>query len=112
PAGRDRSSTPRCWWWRTALKQIGVGEHKRAQYRACPGNPVLLGVTMAGQHGHSVTERAEERFRPYVFIRDIRRLIMAHELPPLPYDKNALAPHISEETLEYHYGKHHAAYVK
>ncbi|RMH47536.1 MAG: superoxide dismutase [Fe] [Gammaproteobacteria bacterium] len=36
---------------------------------------------------------------------------MAFELPPLPYAKNALAPHISEETLEYHYGKHHAAYV-
>ena len=36
---------------------------------------------------------------------------MAFELPPLPYAKNALAPHLSEETLEYHYGKHHAAYV-
>lgn len=36
---------------------------------------------------------------------------MAFELPPLPYAKNALAPHISEETLEYHYGKHHQAYV-
>jgi superoxide dismutase, Fe-Mn family len=31
--------------------------------------------------------------------------------PPLPYDKAALAPHISAETLEYHYGKHHKAYV-
>jgi Fe-Mn family superoxide dismutase len=36
---------------------------------------------------------------------------MAFTLPPLPYDKGALAPHLSEETLEYHYGKHHAAYV-
>ncbi|AAV82637.1 Fe-Mn family superoxide dismutase [Idiomarina loihiensis] len=36
---------------------------------------------------------------------------MAFELPALPYEKNALAPHISEETLEYHYGKHHATYV-
>lgn len=36
---------------------------------------------------------------------------MAFELPPLPYAKNALAPHISEETIEYHYGKHHQAYV-
>jgi Fe-Mn family superoxide dismutase len=36
---------------------------------------------------------------------------MPFELPPLPYDKNALAPHISAETLEYHHGKHHAAYV-
>jgi Fe-Mn family superoxide dismutase len=36
---------------------------------------------------------------------------MAFTLPPLPYDKNALAPHTSAETLEYHYGKHHQAYV-
>ena len=36
---------------------------------------------------------------------------MAFTLPPLPYDKKALAPYISEETLEYHHGKHHAAYV-
>jgi Fe-Mn family superoxide dismutase len=36
---------------------------------------------------------------------------MEHQLPPLPYAKNALAPHISEETLEFHYGKHHQAYV-
>lgn len=36
---------------------------------------------------------------------------MSFELPPLPYAKNALAPHISEETLEFHYGKHHNAYV-
>lgn len=32
-------------------------------------------------------------------------------LPPLPYALDALAPHISKETLEYHYGKHHATYV-
>jgi Fe-Mn family superoxide dismutase len=37
---------------------------------------------------------------------------MAFELPKLPYPQNALAPYISEETLEYHHGKHHAAYVK
>lgn len=36
---------------------------------------------------------------------------MAFELPPLPYAKSALTPHISEETLEYHYGKHHQTYV-
>lgn len=36
---------------------------------------------------------------------------MAFELPELPYAKDALAPHISEETLEYHYGKHHKTYV-
>ena len=36
---------------------------------------------------------------------------MEHVLPELPYDKKALEPHISAETLEYHHGKHHKAYV-
>ncbi|MBX2849683.1 MAG: superoxide dismutase [Fe] [Acidiferrobacterales bacterium] len=36
---------------------------------------------------------------------------MSIELPALPYAMDALAPHISKETLEYHYGKHHQAYV-
>lgn len=36
---------------------------------------------------------------------------MAIELPLLPYDQDALEPHISRETLEYHYGKHHNTYV-
>jgi len=36
---------------------------------------------------------------------------MAHTLPELPYAKNALAPHLSEETFDYHYAKHHNAYV-
>ena len=36
---------------------------------------------------------------------------MEHALPPLPYDMDALAPHISRETLEFHYGKHHQTYV-
>ena len=36
---------------------------------------------------------------------------MHFELPPLPYEKNALEPHISAETIEYHYGKHHNTYV-
>lgn len=36
---------------------------------------------------------------------------MAFELPPLPYANNALEPHISAETIEYHYGKHHQTYV-
>lgn len=36
---------------------------------------------------------------------------MSFELPALPYAKDALAPHISAETIEYHYGKHHKAYV-
>jgi Fe-Mn family superoxide dismutase len=36
---------------------------------------------------------------------------MAHELPALPYALDALAPYISKETFEFHYGKHHQAYV-
>jgi len=36
---------------------------------------------------------------------------MAIELPALPYARDALAPHISAETIDYHYGKHHQAYV-
>ncbi|MFV1873491.1 MAG: superoxide dismutase [Oleiphilus sp.] len=36
---------------------------------------------------------------------------MAIELPALPYAIDALAPHISQETLEFHHGKHHATYV-
>ena len=36
---------------------------------------------------------------------------MAIELPALPYARDALAPHISAETIDYHYGKHHQTYV-
>ena len=36
---------------------------------------------------------------------------MEHKLPPLPYSLNGLEPYISKETLEFHYGKHHQAYV-
>ncbi|MCU0933811.1 MAG: superoxide dismutase [Fe], partial [Thiobacillaceae bacterium] len=36
---------------------------------------------------------------------------MEHQLPPLPYAKDALAPHMSAETFDYHYAKHHQAYV-
>jgi len=37
--------------------------------------------------------------------------LLSHALPRLPYRLDALAPHMSKETLEYHYGKHHQAYV-
>ena len=37
---------------------------------------------------------------------------MAFELPPLPFEKNALEPHISEQTVNFHYGKHHKTYVE
>lgn len=38
-------------------------------------------------------------------------LIMVHVLPQLPYAEDALAPRMSKETIEYHYGKHHKAYI-
>ena len=37
---------------------------------------------------------------------------MTFQLPPLPYDRTALEPHMSAQTLDIHHGKHHAAYVK
>ncbi len=37
---------------------------------------------------------------------------MTHHLPDLPYAKDALEPHMSRETLDYHHGKHHASYVE
>ena len=36
---------------------------------------------------------------------------MPHELPPLPYAEEALEPHVSRETIQFHYGKHHQTYV-
>jgi Fe-Mn family superoxide dismutase len=42
---------------------------------------------------------------------DQRSSIMAHVLPPLPFAKDALEPVISAETIDFHYGKHHQAYV-
>jgi len=36
---------------------------------------------------------------------------MEHKLPELPYGRDSLAPKISEETIDYHYGKHHKAYI-
>src|SRR5699024_12878179 len=48
---------------------------------------------------------------PFPYTTLFRSDLMAFELPALPYEKNALEPHISAETLEYHYGKHHNTYV-
>src|SRR5436190_24016792 len=39
------------------------------------------------------------------------RKIMAYELPPLPYPKDALEPYIDAQTMEIHHGKHHGTYV-
>src|SRR5436305_5205923 len=42
---------------------------------------------------------------------DIRRARMPYSVPPLPYDYNALEPHIDEQTMRVHHDKHHQAYV-
>ncbi len=44
-------------------------------------------------------------------LHSISNIIMPHELPPLPYSNDALAPNISANTISFHYGKHHKAYV-
>lgn len=49
---------------------------------------------------------------PYVFTSGGPAFAKDFSLPALPYKPDALEPHISRETIEYHYGKHHAAYVK
>lgn len=46
-----------------------------------------------------------------IIIKPIKCIIMKFELPKLPYELNGLEPHISQKTLEFHYGKHHQAYV-
>jgi Fe-Mn family superoxide dismutase len=43
--------------------------------------------------------------------QELKEVNMEHRLPDLPFDKSTLAPNISAETLEYHYGKHHKTYV-
>jgi len=44
-------------------------------------------------------------------LMNLGRYNMEHKLPELPYARDALTPHISAETIEYHYGRHHKAYV-
>ena len=48
---------------------------------------------------------------PYFFSAPARVLAVEVKLPELPWPRDALKPHLSKETLDFHYGKHHAAYV-
>jgi superoxide dismutase, Fe-Mn family len=51
------------------------------------------------------------KLRPPFHLFFDKGTVMEHTLPALPYAMDALAPHISKETLEFHYGKHHQTYV-
>src|SRR5687768_10927162 len=59
-----------------------------------------------------VAGRVAEVVRAFRFFKHSQEVqTVKHELPPLPYALDALQPHISRETLEYHYGKHHQTYI-
>jgi Fe-Mn family superoxide dismutase len=89
------------WFWATATTSV-----RKARPR-----------TRGSSHGPS---RAGSRHPPRTGSRWIgwpgrrsreRTLAMAFEVPPLPYDYNALEPHIDEQTMRIHHDKHHQAYV-
>jgi len=56
-------------------------------------------------------EKPSVTLRLQLELKHQRKKNMAHELPPLPYQKDALEPHIDAMTMEIHHGKHHNAYV-
>jgi Fe-Mn family superoxide dismutase len=64
----------------------------------------LVDTDMHGERG------VEEAFKDTIN-HELEGIAMKDTLPSLPYELNALEPHISSETLEYHYGKHHQAYL-
>ncbi len=70
----------------------------RPTRRGFIGGAIAAGVAVAARAGASST------------IPETRGAAMI-ELPPLPWGESALAPHISQETISFHYGKHHKAYV-
>src|SRR6202142_2301670 len=103
--GLARSSVSRrtrpAWAWSSASSTATRRTSSRncwssARSRRSRGRAAAL--TEGGGTGDSIRPRK-------------RSPIMAFTLPPLPFEKNALAPHISAETLDYHHGKHHQAYV-
>src|SRR5690606_30058066 len=55
--------------------------------------------------------RRSGKFKNSRNLKNGKEIKMVHQLPPLPYAKDALQPYMSAETLEYHYGKHHQTYV-
>src|SRR5687767_13796422 len=71
------------------------------QARLLPGDPVSVGTLPPVAHRYSDVRQTPRS----------KEAQMAFALPELPYPKDALAPYMSAETLEYHHDKHHQAYV-
>jgi Fe-Mn family superoxide dismutase len=65
------------------------------------------GLVDTDMHG----ERGVEEVVKHIVTQPSKGFAMEHSLPALPYEFDSLAPHISKETLEFHYGKHHKSYV-
>lgn len=76
-------------------------------------NFIKLGLAAAGVATLGATYAAKKGFFNGIKGKNIKNntKIMTIELPALPYERNALEPHMSENTLNFHYGKHHQAYV-
>jgi Fe-Mn family superoxide dismutase len=70
----------------------------------------FIQTTFLGLCAFVVSCKNKNFFNPN-FNQKNKKRNMTFELPNLPYAKNALAPHISENTINFHYGKHHQAYV-
>ncbi len=76
-------------------------------------NFIKLGLATAGVATLGATYVAKKGFFNGIKGKNIKNntKIMTIELPALPYERRALEPHMSENTLNFHYGKHHQAYV-
>src|SRR5690554_2348169 len=98
-----RSAMVRSLWWQW-LPESGIDSSPSGRVLSsrspCTGCPLVYGFSTPSRRGCSQDARQPPRRDSMVF-----------ELPALPYDRQALEPHISARTLEGHYGGHHRAHV-
>lgn len=80
-------------------------ENTRRSFLKMAGIPMAAATLAGGATVFSTAAQAQDT--PAILGE-----LTAHELPPLPYDYNALEPYIDEQTMRLHHDKHHAAYVK
>ena len=114
PVGRERYEAIYA-----AMRAAGlvVRMSSRARVESNGGCGTLIArLVRAGDLNDGARRATDGRHRsnptPVANVDETRRVFpMIFELPPLPYSKEALAPHMSAETLEFHYGKHHKAYL-